>query len=57
MSQLGLTKRAKPRIIRTTNSQHGFGRYPNLVEHLIVERVDQVCVVDFTYIRLQTEFV
>ena len=32
MGELGLKRRPKPRICRTTNSQHGFGRYPNLVE-------------------------
>jgi putative transposase len=57
MSQFGLTKHSKPRVVHTTNSQHGFGRYPNLVEHLVVERSDQVWVADVTYIRLQREFV
>ncbi len=42
---------------RTTNSQHSFPRYPNLVQDLEVVRPDQVWVVDITYIRLKTEFV
>jgi putative transposase len=42
---------------RTTNSNHSFGRYPNLVMDLAIERVDQVWVGDITYIRLQQEFV
>jgi len=28
MAQLGLTKHARPRKVRTTNSQHSFWRYP-----------------------------
>jgi putative transposase len=57
MAQLGLTSHVKPRKVHTTNSQHGFGRFPNLVEHLVVERPEQVWVADVTYIRLQQEFV
>ena len=50
MAQL-LTHRARPRKVHTTNSLHGFGRFPNLVEHLVVERPEQVWVADVTYIR------
>lgn len=57
MAQMGLTRHPKPRVVHTTNSQHGFGRFPNLVEQLVVERPDQVWVADVTYIRLQREFV
>ena len=57
MAHLGLTHYAKPRKVHTTNSQHGFGRYPNLVAHLVVERPDQVGVADVTSIRLRKEFV
>jgi len=42
---------------RTTNSQHGYPRYPNLVKELVIDRPDQVWVSDITYIRLQNEFV
>jgi transposase InsO family protein len=57
MAELGITRHPKPRRVRTTNSQHGFGRFANLVEDLVVERPDQVWVADVTYIRLQREFV
>ena len=57
MAQLGLTKHGKPRKVRTTNSQHSFWRYPNLVQGLTVERPEQIWVADITYIRLQQEFV
>ena len=42
---------------RTTNSEHSFPRYPNLVESLVVQRPDEVWVADITYIRLKHGFV
>lgn len=42
---------------RTTNSEHPYGRFPNLLKGLTVERVDQVWCADITYVRLQREFV
>lgn len=45
------------RLCRTTDSNHGFGRYPNLVKGLLIDRVDQVWCADITYIRLRREFV
>lgn len=42
---------------RTTNSNHAFPRYANLVEDLEVVRPDQVWVADITYIRLKQGFV
>jgi transposase InsO family protein len=55
LMHLGRKRKRKTR--RTTNSQHPFPRYPNLVQDLEVVRPDQVWVVDITYIRLKTEFV
>jgi putative transposase len=43
--------------IRTTNSQHPYPRYVNLVKDLIVTRPDEVWVSDITYIRLGQGFV
>ncbi len=57
MRQLGLQKSRKRRICRTTQSQHPFARYPNLVKGLRVSYPDQVWVSDLTYIRLHSEFV
>jgi len=53
MAELGLT--AQPRVARprTTDSQHGYGRYPNLVRDLPIVQPDQVWVADITYIQLQ----
>ncbi len=52
-----LGRKHKRKTRRTTNSQHPFPRYPNLVQDLDIVRPDQVWVVDITYIHLKTEFV
>ena len=52
---LGQKHKRKKRF--TTNSQHSFPRYPNLVQDLEIVRPDQVWVADITYIHLKTEFV
>ena len=57
MSEEGLAAKAHKRKVRTTNSEHGFTRYPNLVMGLLVSRPEQVWVVDFSYVRLRREFV
>ena len=41
----------------TTNSAHGFTKYPNLVKDLILTRPDMVWNADITYIRIATGFV
>jgi putative transposase len=55
--QEGLLKPVKRRKTRTTNSQHPYPRYENLVKNLEIVRPDQVWVSDITYIRLQNDFV
>jgi putative transposase len=57
MAELAILGQPPVRRTRTTNSDHDFPRYPNLVEHLEVVRPDQVWVADITYIRLQRDFV
>jgi len=47
----------KRKFLRTTDSQHGFKVYPNLVTDLVVNDVNQLWVADITYIRLLREFV
>lgn len=47
-------KRAK---CRTTNSQHPYPRYPNLVMDLQIDHPEQVWVCDLTYVRLGNGFV
>lgn len=57
MGELGLCVHRPQRQRRTTNSQHSFPRYPNLVIGLAIVRPDQVWVGDITYIQLRQEFV
>ena len=57
MRKMGLLVKIKHKKRKTTNSQHDFPRYPNLVQDLEVVRPDQVWVSDITYIRLRLEFV
>jgi len=57
MREMGLQGRTKRRTRRTTNSEHRFPRYPNLVQGLAIVRPDQVWVSDITYIRLGHDFV
>jgi putative transposase len=57
MHELGICGEAPRRRPRTTDSDHPFPRFPNLVEGLEVERPEQVWVADITYIRLRKEFV
>lgn len=45
------------RYCRTTNSEHGYGRYPNLIKKLELVKPDQVWGADLTYIRLPRQFV
>jgi len=54
MSLLRPVKRVK---IRTTNSEHGFPRFRNLMEGLMISHPDQVWVADITYIRLKQTFI
>jgi len=53
-SWLQKCKKAKK---RTTNSQHGYARYPNLVKEVRIDHPDQVWVSDITYIHLHNDFV
>jgi len=57
MTELGIHGAPPTRTKRTTNSNHAFPRYPNLVKDLEITRPDQVWVADITYIRLRREFV
>jgi putative transposase len=57
LKELHLQAKKVVRKRRTTNSEHSFPRYPNLVERLVVQRPDQVWVADITYVRLKNEFV
>ncbi|MFV0453259.1 MAG: IS3 family transposase [Propioniciclava sp.] len=45
------------RFVCTTDSRHGFPRYPNLLRDQPVDGLNQAWVADLTYIRLPTTFV
>jgi transposase InsO family protein len=57
MGLMGLAGRPPQRRPRTTDSRHGFPRFPNLVAGLAASRPDQVWVADITSVRLLREFV
>ena len=57
MRQKGLLRPQKQKKCRTTNSQHPFPRYPNLVMDLQIDHPEQVWVCDVTYVRLGSGFV
>jgi transposase InsO family protein len=57
MRELGLLRVGRPRQRRTTNSQHPFGRFPNLVSDRVAQAPDEIWVSDITYVRLHTGFI
>lgn len=57
MAQKDLLREPKRSKKRTTDSDHPYPRYPNLVKGLEITRPDQVWASDITYIRLQRDFV
>jgi transposase InsO family protein len=57
MQELGIQGEHPRRKKRTTNSDHTFPRYPNLVQDLMVDHPEHVWVGDITYVRLAHGFV
>ena len=53
--QLGVKKRR--RFVKTTNSNHPYPVYPNLIKDQAVTGINQVWVSDLTYIRITMAFV
>ena len=56
MRAMGLQRPRKRRKCRTTDSEHPYPRYPNLVAGLTVTHPDHVWVSDITYVHLLREF-
>jgi len=56
MQEESLLCQLKRRFVATTDSQHGLRRYPNRINDLVIDHLDQVWVADITYIRLPTMF-
>jgi transposase InsO family protein len=57
MREKGLLVKKTRRFVKTTNSNHPYPVFPNLVKDLNVIRVNQVWVADITYISIMTAFV
>ena len=55
MREMGLADRRRAAKVHTTNSDHSFPRYPNLLEGMEISRPDQVWVADITYLQLSHE--
>jgi putative transposase len=55
MQELKIQRKRRRKMKRTTNSMHGFKRYPNLVKTLVIDHPNQVWVSDLTWIRLANE--
>lgn len=57
MRKYDLFRHIKRRFIKTTDSQHSYRVYPNLLKGLEVTDMNQIWVADITYIRILTGFV
>jgi putative transposase len=57
MRLMDIQAKIKRRKRRTTDSEHDFPRYPNLVQDLEIVRPEQVWVSDITYVGLRQDFV
>lgn len=57
MRDSDLLCRVKRKWVKTTDSRHGFPRYPNLIKGMVINRLNQVWLADITYIRIRTGFV
>ncbi len=57
MRESDLLCRVKRRWAKTTNSNHGFARYSNLIKGMTLTHLNQVWLSDITYIRIRTGFV
>lgn len=55
--ELGILKKAPRRTVRTTNSNHGYKRWENLMLNLVVTHPDEVWVADVTGIYLNSRWV
>ena len=57
MRETDLLCRVNRKWIATTNSEHQFPIYPNLIGGMAVSRLNQAWIADITYIRIRTGFV
>ncbi len=52
-----LQVRPKKRFVKTTMSDHNQRRFPNLIEEMTIDSINQVWASDITYIRIENGFV
>jgi len=57
MLKYSLHAQVKKRFVRTTDSEHTYHVYPNLLKGRTITGINQVWVSDITYIRIATGFV
>lgn len=54
--EAGLMDKPRRKYMATTNSNHRFRKYPNIIKELRVYRPEQLWVADITYIRVAENF-
>lgn len=52
----GFLHKRRKKYCKTTDSNHRFRKYPNLIKDLAIDRIEQVWVSDITYIRVSDGF-
>jgi putative transposase len=57
MKENGLSVRARPRFIATTDSDHDGPIFSNLAKNIVPTSLNQLWVADVTYIAIATRFV
>ena len=57
MRQKAILCRLKRRFIRTTNSNHPYRVYPNLIKGIQAQRINQIWIADITYVAIEIGFV
>lgn len=57
MRESNLLCQVKRKWVKTTDSNHRFLIYPNLIKDMVAKGINQVWIADITYIRIQTGFV
>lgn len=56
LGKYGLLVERMKRFVKTTNSNHWYMKYKNLIKDLMIVRPNQVFIADITYIRIKETF-
>ena len=57
LKELGLLRKPRAQKVRTTNSEHGYARFENLIKDRQATHPDEIWASDLTYIKLGSGFV